>query len=214
MNFGPYYKDFLPRLIIDNVSLEITNLTTQFIGSNGVGKSVFLNCIKEQLLKENISFSKVDQDYRKNWLWWLDTIDNLLFAINNFSKKKYTRKNFWENPDIIKESYWLKDLLNKKPTQRQFHSDSEFKSDFSGGQLQRLIIFREWLHKPKYFLLDESFSALDKSVSLEIINWLKKLQKEYKFYIVAVVHNQKLSHQLGGDIKEFFLDDNSRLIIK
>lgn len=61
--------------------------------------------------------------------------------------------------------------------------------NLSGGEKQRLALARIILRKSKFVLLDESFSALDKGNSYEIINSLLSMNAS----IISVFHNAPIS---------------------
>ena len=77
---------------------------------------------------------------------------------------------------------------------------NRYPHEFSGGQRQRIAIARAIVLKPRFLILDEPTSALDLSVQSQIVNLLKKLQKENNLGYVFISHDlrvvQSLAHQL------------------
>ena len=77
---------------------------------------------------------------------------------------------------------------------------NRYPHEFSGGQRQRIAIARAIVLKPRFLILDEPTSALDLSVQSQIVNLLKKLQKENNLGYVFISHDlrvvRSLAHQL------------------
>ena len=74
-------------------------------------------------------------------------------------------------------------------------------NQLSGGQQQRVSIGRALITHPSIVLADEPTGNLDSKSSDEIVELLKKANKEYKQTIIMITHNMDLAQEADRIIK-------------
>ena len=66
-------------------------------------------------------------------------------------------------------------------------------NQLSGGQQQRVSIGRAMINNPAIMLADEPTGNLDSKSSDEIVELLRKSNKEYKQTIIMITHNMEIA---------------------
>lgn len=116
----------------------------------------------------------------------LTAIENVMLAGKYGGMKKGVRK---ERAIELLKLVGLLDRINHKP------------NELSGGQQQRVAIARALMNNPTVILADEPTGELDSKTSLEIIDILKKLNKNNNQTFLIVTHNTEVAEACKKIIK-------------
>ena len=167
------------------------------MGKSGSGKTVMIKCLVglmepdegsiEVMGKDISTLNRVDMDELRTEIGFLfqgsalyDSMtvrENLEFPLRRHEHKFGTITD--PEPLIIEalESVGLVDAIDLMP------------SELSGGMQRRVALARTLILKPKIILYDEPTSGLDPITAKEIIELMRRVQKQYKTSSLIITHD-------------------------
>ena len=105
---------------------------------------------------------------------YLTTIQNVMIPL---ALEKIPQKEQFNRAVEILDYVGLADRIQHLPR------------ELSAGQQQRVAIARSIIHRPQIIMADEPTGNLDPTLSLEILEFLKKINQENKITIIMVTHS-------------------------
>ena len=123
----------------------------------------------------------------------------------------------WRVFDIIAEPLRVHKLTKSRAETREAvgalleevrlsRADGEkYPHEFSGGQRQRISIARALANKPKFLVCDEPTSALDVSVQAQILNLMKRLQRDLGLTYLLISHNLAVIYHMADQLGVMYL---------
>ncbi|WP_416198755.1 MAG: Putative ABC transport system ATP-binding protein [Sporanaerobacter sp.] len=187
-------------IALNDINLQINK--EEFIcllGTSGSGKSTLLNIVaglekptKGEIIIDNHHIEKMDEKqlakFRQLYIGFVFQSYNLiptLSAIENVSLPLTFRgipKGMRDKKakEMLK-AVGLGNRLNHKP------------SEMSGGQQQRVSIARAFVGKPKIVFADEPTGNLDTKTTMEVMDLMTSMAREYNQTLIIVTHDIEIS---------------------
>lgn len=193
--------------ILHALSLSIAkNSFTTILGPNGSGKTTLLKLLAKILspLNGEIFFDHkplrgLTQKFISKYLAYVPQQTAFTFSlpVNEYVELgRYPHRqglSFGSERDrkIIKDVLLKMEVHHLKD--RPIHM-------LSGGEKQRVVLARALAQEPKVLLLDEPTSALDIRYQIDLLKWLRRLQKEDHLTIICVLHDLSLASAFSDEI--------------
>ena len=200
---------------VDGITFEIKEgETVAVVGESGCGKSTTGRAILrldeptngkvEFQGKDVLSMSKDEmRKMRKD----MQIIFQDPYA--SLNPRKTVRQTLWEAMDIQnvvprkERNQRIVELMETVGLQR--HQIYRYPHEFSGGQRQRIGIARALSVNPKLIICDEAVSALDVSIQAQVLNLLKRLQKEFGLTYLFISHDLGVVRHIADRIIVMYL---------
>lgn len=184
---------------VNNLSLQVQPREIMgLVGESGSGKSTLAKMIvmleqpsKGEIFFNNQNLLKLDYNKKLEMRRHIQIIfQNPYGALN----PRMTLLQILNEPLDIHQLYTgssrskrIEDLLHMVGLTKNHLN--RYPHQFSGGQHQRICIARALAVEPTFLVCDEPLSALDLSVQAQIINLLRKCQKELGLTMLFISHD-------------------------
>ena len=201
-----YGKDSTKVVALDNVSFSVNKGEfVAIVGASGSGKSTLLHLIGgvdrptsgKVYINDKDIFSMNDDKlaiFRRRQIGLIYQFYNLIPILDVEENIALPLELDGRNINRIE----LNEMLELLGLERRRH---HLPSQLSGGQQQRTSIGRALITKPSIILADEPTGNLDSKASEEIVELLRKSNKELKQTIIMITHNLELAEMAERIIK-------------
>lgn len=191
--------EFDGKLVLDHITLCLERgQRLALMGPSGVGKSTLLRLLAGLVEPTSGNVERrgsVSMVFDRDGLYpMLTGSENVELGVDWAQMKKTRRRQEAGN--------WI----------HIFDADSfahQKTRTLSAGQRKRIALARAMMKKPDLLLLDETFHALDKTLRLQLMETILRLQKEMGFALVFATHDPAEAELLDAQV--LYLEDEKPL---
>ncbi|TVP82148.1 MAG: dipeptide ABC transporter ATP-binding protein [Alkalicoccus sp.] len=200
---------------VDDISFEVQEgETLSIVGESGCGKSTTGRAILrlDEPTEGEVDFQGQDllalskKDMRRKRKDLQIIFQDPYASINPRQTVRQILSEAMEIQDVLpkdKREARIKDLM--KTVGLGEHQIDRFPHEFSGGQRQRIGIARALSVDPKMIICDESVSALDVSIQAQVLNLLKKLQRDFNLTYLFISHDLGVVRHISDRVLVMYL---------
>lgn len=193
-----YGKNSTEVKALDNVSFSVNKGEfLAIVGASGSGKSTLLHLLggvdkptSGKVFIEGQDIYSFNEDklaiFRRRQIGLIYQFYNLIPILN-------VTENITLPLDLDNRAADQEELTNLIKLLGLEKRTNHLPNELSGGQQQRVSIGRALITHPAIILADEPTGNLDSKSSDEIMNLLKKSNKEFKQTIIMITHNMELA---------------------
>lgn len=189
--------------VLKNISFEVKEGEIfSIIGQSGVGKStigkIILGIEKESSGKILFLGKKlVEREKRDIQMVFQDPYSSLNAAMKvKDILAEPLKANGEKNRNEISKK--VKDILEKVGLGEEF--ENKYPNELSGGQRQRIVIGCAMILKPKLVVCDEPVASLDLGVQKQILDLIKKFNKEYGTTFIFISHDLGVVYNISDKV--------------
>lgn len=189
--------------ILKNISFEVKEGEIfSIIGQSGVGKStigkIILGIEKESSGKILFLGKKlVEREKRDIQMVFQDPYSSLNAAMKvKDILAEPLKANGEKNRNEISKK--VKDILEKVGLGEEF--ENKYPNELSGGQRQRIVIGCAMILKPKLVVCDEPVASLDLGVQKQILDLIKRFNKEYGTTFIFISHDLGVVYNISDRV--------------
>ena len=189
---------------IDNVSFTIADEEiVSLVGGSGCGKSVLAKIMLGIISPTSGKFLYKGNEIQDQYTHWREVQPVFQDPFSCFNQFFTIRSQLKDSFGILKEKPSKKELEEKVDQAllavNIIPSEIEGKYPFelSGGQMQRMLLARVFILRPKVLIADEPTSMVDACVRANILDYLMKLKQELKMTIVFITHDIGLAYYVS-----------------
>lgn len=200
---------------VSNVSVSIQKgETVGVVGESGCGKSTLGRCILRLIEPTNgevLYHGKNILQYSAEEMRHLRTKMQIVFQnpYSSLNPRMTIREAILSPLDVF--HIGTKEERKKRANEmieyvglNQSHL-SRYPHEFSGGQLQRVVIARALILNPEFVVCDEPVSALDVSIRSQVINLMVDLQKQMGLTYLFISHDLSVVRYLCNRVMVMYL---------
>ena len=192
---------------LDGVTLDIDKGEfVAVVGRSGSGKTTLLDLLglllkptAGQLIIDGVETTRLSDRERAhmrahkvgfvfqeyNLLSGLNVLENVMLPLRYVKNGSAGKQHAIELIDRV----GLSDRIKHRP------------AELSGGQMQRVAIARSMVNGPSLILLDEPTGAVDTETAQQLVDLLKRLNREDRVTIVVVTHDTDIAAQAKRQIR-------------